>query len=389
MLARRIRFGGRWVRNLALAGCCGILSTPHPAEGGASALLPPDRSAEVVEGEQRSRILVPPGIDVRDYDNEGYSLRRIARRPDGALEVEVRVFAAPRSGGGAAADPLPIRAESASMQRLVGALTERLHDPEARARRLTAWVARNIEYRLDRSRSQSADAVLERRDAYCTGSSRLLVALLNAAGLEAREVPGFAVEGTSNSSPGFHRWVEYRPPNGSWRFVDPLSTFGYVPATFVRLAGEEVTTASADASWKLLDLVDRLSPFANDPGFPSGMRSVGTDRTQARGARVRVVAVENATTDEEFRVVLRGPWIRERVLRGGETAVFTDVSAGAYEMVIEKSDLQRGEAGSAVRVFERSLIVEPQEAAAGRILEVNWSPTATVEAAGNRLERPR
>lgn len=343
-----------------------------------SSTVPPDRDAEVVEGQQRALVLVPPGVAVSDYRNEGYSLRRGALRADGYVEVEIEITASVRSVGetDAVSGRSAGRRQSASVERLARALTARHEQPEERARRLAAWVARNIEYRLDRSLPQTPEAVLERRDAYCTGAARLLVALFEAAGLEAREVPGYAVAGTpTNRVPGFHRWVEYRPPRGEWRFVDPLSTFGFVPASFVRLADERLQRVALEVGWNLVEFQDALRPVGHDGVLPPGVFTVAMAGMRPVGARVRVLGPAGADGDETYRVVLRGRWVRERTFRADGQAVFVNVAPGTYDVVLERRSPEagRGEGRApfeAARIFQRSLVITESQASDGALLNV-------------------
>lgn len=380
-------FAKRVVLSFCLTGSAGLLALT-PAAGASSFEPSPDRSAEVVEGRQSARVLVPPGVPIVDYDNEGYRLRRLSERDDGSIEIEVETWAvADDSAQAEWQPPTPVPATMHSVpavERLTGALTARLTDPDERARRLTSWVARNIDYRLDRSRSQSAEAVLERRDAYCTGAARLLVALLEVAGLEAREVPGFAVEGTTTSPPGLHRWVEYRPSGGPWRFVDPLATFGFVPATFVRLPSERLPMAALEQPWKLLGHVDGLIPIAQDPAFPVGIRTVATARMRPDGARVHVHVPTDRSADVIHRVVLRGPWIRERTVQGNGEAVFAAVAPGAYDVRVERLSETAAGTPLSVPVRHRSFTVSRRQAVEGLVLNIDLSPERTVDARASR-----
>ncbi len=226
-----------------------LVSSPATAAGGVA-----------IAGHDRARILPPPGAEIDDYANAGY---RLVRRGE---EVYVEVDAAPlgttapfelRPGG--ARDPI---------HRLAWAQTSGASTRYEAISRILGWVARHIEYDLDRQQPQSAIAVLDRRSGYCTGVARLTVALLRAAGIKAREVAGYVVDdgshkarvddgshkarvddgshkarvddGSANGVRGYHRWIEAYLPDRGWVFSDPLTSHHYVPATYVRLASGEL-----------------------------------------------------------------------------------------------------------------------------------------------------
>lgn len=359
---------------------------------------PPDRAAEVVVGHQHAVVLLPEGVPVSDYENEGYRLRRVGERPDGSVEVAIDVWVAetskPHGQPGSPKPPASSRADASPViAQLARAVTLRSADPEERARRLSSWVARNIRYRLDRDLPQTPDAVLRRRDAYCTGASRLLVALLRASGLEAREVPGYAVAGTPNSPVGFHRWVEYRTRGGAWRFTDPLASVGFVPATFVRLSSQNVSAAALDRNWTLLNHDDALQPIGVDSSLPVGLRTVPSPRAQTRGARIRISVSADAAAPAGYRAVLKGAWIRERPLAPGHDAIFVQVPAGTYQLLVDRVpavDGPRADPRTEAPMrpaFERSVIITREQALSGTVLEFEFLVADSDAATGPRVSR--
>ncbi|MCB1007376.1 MAG: transglutaminase domain-containing protein, partial [Acidobacteria bacterium] len=188
----------------------------------------------VVAGSDRARILLPPGVDVVPYSNQGYDLRV----EDGVATIDVDLSPL-RSQ--APFQPV-LRAEPTAVERVAGAVTWGSRSRLEAANRLLAWVAGNVRYRLDRSASQEARDVLERRSAYCTGYARLGVALLEAVGIEAREVAGYvAGERPGTGGAGFHRWIEIRYPDRGWVFSDPMASLGFVDATYLRIASDRLS----------------------------------------------------------------------------------------------------------------------------------------------------
>lgn len=199
-------------------------------------------TARAIEGLDRAVLGLPAEARASDYQNAGYRLRRIGD----SFEVEVDLlpldssvpFVVPRGAG------------EGAVERLARQLVRGSRDQYEAVSRLLGWVARNVRYRLDRHEPQDPESVLVRGDAYCTGVARLSVALLRAAGLEAREVAGFVVDehaggGTGASaddppSSGYHRWIEVRYPDRGWVFSDPLRYHHFVPANYVRLSSERL-----------------------------------------------------------------------------------------------------------------------------------------------------
>lgn len=260
-------------RAAAAAGACGALLS--------ALVLPPATRAQAlaVAGADRAQLELPGAAAVEPYANAGYRLRVAG----GAATVEVALaplrsrdpFALPRGGGAGQADPVATLARAVTS----GAATRY----EA-VSRLLGWVAGNVRYELDRAAPQDAVAVLERRRAYCTGVARLTVALLEAVGIEAREVPGFLVAAPSAGVPaGYHRWVEVRFDDVGWVFSDPLLSHHYVPATYVRLASEALRPGAVGAG-RLLHREDLRRPvdlFAEVPPGVSLRRNVARQRAAA------------------------------------------------------------------------------------------------------------
>ena len=261
-------------RRAAAAGLCGALLSALAAATGA----PARAQALVVAGVDRAQLELPGAAAVEPYANAGYRLRVAG----GAATVEVALaplrsrdpFALPR-GGASDADPVAT---------LARAVTRGASTRYEAVSRLLGWVAGNVRYELDRAAPQDAPAVLERRRGYCTGVARLTVALLDAVGIEAREVPGFLVAAPGAGVPaGYHRWVEVRFEDVGWVFSDPLLSHHYVPATYVRLASEVLRPGAAGAG-RLLhreDMRQAVDLFAEVPPGVSLRRNVARQRAAA------------------------------------------------------------------------------------------------------------
>jgi hypothetical protein len=301
----------------------------RPARAAAAALfaaasLAPDVGAagQVVDGGEHALILPPAGAGVVPYRNSGYALEFA----DGG--VRVRVDLAPlrsrapfvlrrATGGGRVAETARAAAAGATTQY------------EA-VSRILSWVKSEIGYELDRAQAQDAESVLRRRTAYCAGTARLSVAMLQAVGIEAREVPGyvFAVApGAAEVQPGFHRWIEVRYPDRGWVFSDPLASQHYVPATYLRLAAESLEQLPMDG--RLLARGGAVAPVDVAPQAPEGVRVRAND--DRRNAAALVLSVAGEQTAE---ATLRGQGIVRRLpVRAGE-ARFLGLPTGSYELKV-------------------------------------------------------
>ena len=193
-------------------------------------------SARVMAGTDRVLATPPAGATIEPYQNAGYNLRV---RQDGRVEVEVDLTPIKSE----APFSMPVRADQflpSGVEKLSRSLVSGSRTQYTAVSRILGWVASNIRYDLDRSESQDAGRVLSRRSGYCTGISRLTVAMLESVGIEAREVSGYVVGETPGAPMGYHRWIEVRFEDRGWHFSDPSSSHHFVPSTYLRLASEEL-----------------------------------------------------------------------------------------------------------------------------------------------------
>ena len=194
------------------------------------------KSGFAVDGGDTARMLPPAGAVVESYSNAGYQLIQ-----EGG-EARVSVAVAPLESR-SSFEPPTLTSEGDPVARLARTLSLGATTEYEAISRVLSWVARNIEYRLDRSESQESKVVLERRTGYCTGIARLTVALLSSIGIEAREVAGFVYSDGVEGPQGFHRWIEARLSDVGWVYSDPLFSHHYVPASYLRLASERIEPA--------------------------------------------------------------------------------------------------------------------------------------------------
>jgi transglutaminase-like putative cysteine protease len=178
------------------------------------------------------------------YDNDGYSLA-VSSRPDGAVELSVRVSDAPLESAavfptGAAPDrTLPAAAERDEFARRLtaGATTQ-----ASAVERILAGLAARVRYDPDRVRRQEPSAVFAARRASCVGLSELAVDLLRRVGIPAR-----TVQGVLRSEPGaaaydpaiggaYHRWIAVHYPDRGEVFSDPSASVNGVDARYLPFA---------------------------------------------------------------------------------------------------------------------------------------------------------
>jgi len=274
-----------------------------------------------VSGTDQSRVVPPAGAVIQPYANAGYELRFVA----GAIEVRVDLEPLESSA--------PYQAPAADRDgRLVGIARDLTADATTRYQAVTSllgWVRENVRYELDRTKPQDPLAVLERGSAYCTGIARLSVALLRAAGIEAREVPGYVLEDlASGPRAGFHRWVEVYYPDRGWVFSDPVATLNYVPASYVRLADERLQESPGDG--RIVAREARIAEIDRASGVPEQVR-VRRNGSE-REAAALVVLLDGATRGE---AILEGPdGRRVAPIVGGEGRIL-GLEPGSYILRVE------------------------------------------------------
>lgn len=314
------------------------------------------QSSAAVEGSDQTRMVAPVGAPLTDYSNAGY---RMTVKGD---EVVVEVDASPLASTAAFTSPAR-EAEEEPVERLARGVTAGAPTRYEATARVLGWVARNIDYVLDRSLDQDATAVLARRSGYCTGVARLTVAMLQAVDIPAREVAGYVLGGgPPATTSGYHRWIESYYPDRGWVFSDPLSFHHYVPATYLRLAGERLT-ASHENTGILVARTDLLRPIDLYPwAVPGIMARRNEDRQLAAALRVEV------SQERAGMVVLEGKTTRRiHALLDGATS-FLGLDPGSYtlrlmvpgrDMVLRSIEI-RGRVRTALYLSAGPLLAPPQ-----------------------------
>jgi len=293
---------------------------------GLAALPAAAREARVVSGTDLTTLVAPTAAQVAGYSNQGY---RLTVNDDGTASVEVDL--APLASH-QPFDPDAARQGSDPVSRLARALTAGALTRYEATSKVLGWISAHVAYRLDRSADQSAESVLERRTAFCTGYARLAVALLEASGIEAREVPGYVVEAVPGGPPvGFHRWIEVRFEDRGWVYSDPMVSHHFVPATYLRLASEELN--GSPGRGQLLDRRDRIRDvdlFASPYPTLAPLRVRPND--DSRRAAALAVRLERAV---DGRAILDGGGLRRQLRLAEGEATFLGLEPGQYDLRIE------------------------------------------------------
>ena len=209
----------------------------------------------VEAGEQVARYRAA-GKDARlfeQYDNDGYSLE-VSARPDGALDLTVRVSDAPLTSlapfptRAPADQALPPAPERDAFARLAAGGS---HTESEAVRRILLAVAAEVRYDPDHTRRQDPAAVFASRRAYCVGFAELAVDLLRRVGVTARTVQG--ILRTEPDNPAFelkiggayHRWIEVYYPDRGFVFSDPRLSINGVDGRYVAFSTRALVRPTA------------------------------------------------------------------------------------------------------------------------------------------------
>ena len=285
---------------------------------GAVAAAAAERAGRVVAGSDATWSIPPAGAIVEPYRNSGYELSFV----DGAVKVRVRLDPV-RS---AAVYTPPARPPRGPVEEAARAAAGGATSEYGAVSRVLAWIRGLVQYDLDRTQAQSPEAVLRRGTAYCTGVSRLAVAMLGALGIQAREVPGYVLEDLpSGARAGFHRWIEVRFADTGWTFSDPLSTHHFVPATYLRLASDRLEDAPGVG--RLLGRAHAIEETDLAVTVPADLL-VRPNQAGRRSAAL-VLVIEGADSAE---AVLDGAGGRRTLRLEGGRGRFLGLEPGRYEL---------------------------------------------------------
>ena len=281
------------------------------------------RGGIAVEGVDRARLLAPAGARVSNYTNVGYHLQWVDD------EVHIEVEASPLISSSPfllPSAPNPEEQENDPIVRLARGLTVGVDTHYDAISRILGWVAREIDYDLDRKQDQEAASVLERRSGYCTGVARLTVALLQAVGIEAREVAGYVVGGGLATPSGYHRWIEAYLPDRGWVFSDPLRSHHYVPANYLRLASEELALSRGTEGL----LLERRDAVETVDLYPQAVPGITARRNWERQLAA-ALRVQIADQSHGMAELTGGSLRRLHTLIDGKTT-FVGLTPGSYQL---------------------------------------------------------
>ena len=281
------------------------------------------RGGIAVEGVDRARLLAPAGARVSNYTNVGYHLQWVDD------EVHIEVEASPLISSSPFLLPSPPdvgQEEKDPIVRLARGLTVGVDTHYDAISRILGWVAREVDYDLDREQDQDAVAVLQRRSGYCTGIARLTVALLRAVDIEAREVAGYVVGGGPAMPGGYHRWIEAYLPDRGWVFSDPLRSHHYVPANYLRLASEELALSRGTEGL----LLERRDAVETVDLYPQAVPGITARRNWERQLAA-ALRIQIADQSHGMAELTGGSLRRLHTLIDGKTT-FVGLAPGSYQL---------------------------------------------------------
>ncbi|MEO7793808.1 MAG: transglutaminase-like domain-containing protein [Thermoanaerobaculia bacterium] len=283
-------------------------------------------ATHLVTGSDRATMLVPSGVQVDSYSNAGYRLVV----EDSVAEVEVDLAPLDSRQGFDERLLPPAQTAEARLARAVAAGARTRFEAVSR---ILGWITANVRYELDRALAQDSGAVLARRSAYCTGTARLAVALLDSLAIPAREIAGYVVEeAPGGPGSGFHRWIEVFYDDRGWVFSDPLASQNFVAATYLRLASS-VVESELPGSALLLSRDNGISEIDLLAQTPARLVLARANVSARRTAALRVIAPGFSGAEAE----LIGPGKRRRVerVRDGK-ALFLGLTPATYEVQIRE-----------------------------------------------------
>jgi hypothetical protein len=281
-------------------------------------------AALTVHGEE-ARYLVTGSTPVPAAAN-GY-VQEVHEVEGGGFEVRVVTSLAPIESEGSYAEILAAAAPEVPAgfelpKHLAKKLTPDLSAWEA-ATVILEWVANHLAVDADDGGPQDAQSVLSRGRGRCSGLANAAVAMLRAAGFEARTVSGLLV-GDTEVIP--HRWIECRLPAAGWVPSDPTlglwavtpqhmvfaDTVTEQPRVRVLQTGSDGLARLPRRAGRLLrpnlgaDLVCRIDPDVSVTDPLAVLRGEGGEVRRAR-----------LDPEARFTGLLPGRWVLE-VEAGGE-----------------------------------------------------------------------
>jgi hypothetical protein len=280
-------------------------------------------------GEEASYVLVGGDRPITASSN-GYA-QVVSQMVDGSTEVRVATTLSPIGASGTYAEIVAgVRPEVPSGFVLPKSLAKELRLDLGAWQAATVvleWTAMRVAVDVTDTGTQDAVSVLARGRGRCSGIANATVALLRAAGFQARTVSGLLV-GDDEAIP--HRWIECQLPGAGWVASDPtLGLWTVTPRhlvfadTVTDLPDVRVLSASGDGLHRLPTHGDRLlrpnegahlvCRLASDRAPPDAVAILKGGGEEIR--RTRLVP------EAHFENLLPGRWILE--IRSGESILET------------------------------------------------------------------
>jgi len=305
-------------------------------------------------GEEASYLVSGGDVPVAAASN-GFA-QLVRPHVEGGVEVRVATTLTPIGAGGTYGDVLagegPKVPSGFELPRHLDARLSPDLDAWQAATLVLEWAADAVAVDVDDGGAQDAVSVLERGRGRCSGLANATVALLRAAGFEARTVSGLLV-GVEEPIP--HRWIECRLPGAGWVASDPTlglwtitprhlvfaDTVAVLPEVRVVIAPKDGLDRLPRHGGRVLrpnqgaDLVCRLSSSWSHPDSVAVLRGEGGEVRRAR-----------FDPDAHFSDLLPGRWMLEVV---SEESVVSrmqfDLKSGDFRSYVVDGNLQRSPKG--------------------------------------------
>lgn len=175
---------------------------------------------------------VAKGFKLHNVPNQ-----QVKARPDGRFDVQLRVGPAeavtPKERAAALRVTGSIDHTSPSIKELAAKLTEGATTDREKADKINAWIYKTLKKDLSTNLS-TASQVLAKKIGDCTEHTILLLALLRASGIPARELSGLIYMGDEFQAFGYHAWAEVAI-DGRWVPIDPSWGENVASAAHLRL----------------------------------------------------------------------------------------------------------------------------------------------------------
>ena len=284
-------------------------------------------------GEEASYLLIGGDVPVTAATN-GFA-QTVRPVGEGSTEVLVATTLTPIGAGGTYAEVLSgerplVPAGFELPRRLLAELRPDIDAWQA-ATLVLEWAADNVAVDVDDPGAQDAVSVLKRGRGRCSGLANATVALLRAAGFEARTVSGLLIGDQRTIR---HRWVECRLPGAGWVASDP--TLGLWTVTPRHLVFADT----------VIDLPEVRVVEASKDGLERLPRHGGRLMRPNQGADL-VCRLASAWSHPDPVAVLRGGGGEVRRARFDPEARFSDLLPGRWSL-----EILSGEAVVARRQFE-------------------------------------